>query len=45
MHSPGEAPGRRRNQGYDSKLELRPEGATLAMHSRPTAPARGMSCI
>ena len=30
--APGEAPGGRRNPGYDSKLELRPEGATLARH-------------
>ena len=31
--TPGEAPGGRRNPGYDSNIELRPEGATLARHA------------
>ena len=43
--APGEAPGGRRNPGYDSKLELRPEGATLARHVASHASARGMPCI
>ena len=40
--APGEAPGGRRNPGYDSNLELRPEGATLAFpHARlPSCRAR-----